>query len=61
MQSKREELIKWYKDQIPLLEVQAEYEELVASIEEFRLRSLVAITRQATLTLEPKEKSVDTK
>jgi len=39
---RREEITKFYKDQIPHLKVQAEYEELMTAIEESRAKRLQA-------------------
>lgn len=42
MIKRREEITKFYKEQIPHLKVQAEYEELMTAIEESRAKRLQA-------------------
>jgi len=47
---------EFYNSNLPVLRLQKEYEELLALIEESRLRRLNAIMRYAQLTTPPEEK-----
>lgn len=50
---RKKDLIKFYKDQIELLKPQNEYHELLATIEEAKLRRLVAMMRVAQVMAPP--------
>lgn len=49
----RKNMLEFYKEQIPLLKNQKEYESLLADIEDAKLRRLTAIIRQAHLMNPP--------
>jgi len=53
MDQMRNNMVEFYTAQIKVLEPQAKYEELLAQIEEFRLRQAVAIVRYATVMQGP--------
>ena len=55
---RKKDLIKFYKDQIELLKPQNEYHDLLATIEENKLRRLVAMVRQSQL-MAPDEPAQD--
>ncbi|TXG79952.1 MAG: hypothetical protein E6R13_09060 [Spirochaetes bacterium] len=50
---RKKDLIKFYKDQIELLKPQNEYYDLLATIEESKLRRLVAMMRVGQLMVPP--------
>lgn len=50
---RKKDLIKFYKDQIELLKPQNEYYDLLATIEESKLRRLVAMMRVGQLMAPP--------
>jgi|LauGreDrversion4_2_1035121.scaffolds.fasta_scaffold01264_3 hypothetical protein len=53
IQKQREIMLQFYEEEIPLLEKRKHYDNLLADIEEARLRRLVAIVRGANLTNPP--------
>ena len=62
VKARRTEITKFYKDQLPHLKVQAEYERLVTEIEEYRAKRLQAqaFLANAYETMENGEEEVDT-
>jgi hypothetical protein len=54
----RKDTVKFYKDKISVLTLQAEHEELLAKIAEAQLRQVSAIIRRAQLTAAPSEEDV---
>jgi|11BtaG_2_1085332.scaffolds.fasta_scaffold00036_25 hypothetical protein len=55
LKKRREEITKFYKDNLPHLKIQAEYEELLASIEKSRAERLQAQTFMAQAFAETPE------
>ena len=51
----KQELIDFYNDALPQLEAQLSYEEVVADIEEARLRRIMAQARIAQIMAPPQE------
>ncbi len=62
VKARRTEITKFYKDQLPHLKVQAEYERLMTEIEEYRAKRLQAqaFLANAYETMENGEEEVDT-
>jgi len=56
----RNKLIEYYSEQISVLEVQKEYETLLADIEDAKARRMMAIIKMAQMTTKPKENKVST-
>jgi hypothetical protein len=54
----RKDTIKFYKDKISVLALQAEHEDLLAKIAEAQLRQVTAIIRRAQLTTAPSEEDI---
>lgn len=54
----RKDTIKFYKDKISVLSLQAEHEDLLAKIAEAQLRQVTAIIRRAQLTTAPSEEDI---
>lgn len=55
IEENRKKVIQYYKKQIEVLEFQAKYEELMASIEISRANRLEMIIRQAQMTAPPED------
>jgi len=55
----KEELIEFYNEAVPQLEAQLQYEDLVADIEEARLRRIMAQARIAQIMAPPQEEEVE--
>lgn len=53
MKAYRENMLKYYKEQMPLLKAQLEYERTVADIEEARVKAMTMVIRQAQLKAGP--------
>ena len=53
LKAMRDRMIKYYKDQIPVLKVQAEYEKLLADIDEDRTRRMTMLIRMAQMQAGP--------
>lgn len=54
----RKDTVKFYKDKISVLTLQAEHEDLLAKIAEAQLRQVSAIIRRAQLTAAPSEEDI---
>ena len=53
MAAYRKNMEKYYKEQMPLLKAQLEYERTIADIEEARVKALTMVIRQAQLKAGP--------
>ena len=58
IEAMRKDTVKFYKDKISVLSLQAEHEELLAKISEAQLRQVTAIIRRAQLTTAPSEEDI---
>jgi hypothetical protein len=58
IEAMRKDTVKFYKDKISVLSLQAEHEELLAKISEAQLRQVTAIIRRAQLTAAPSEEDI---
>ena len=58
IEAMRKDTIKFYKDKISVLTLQADHEELLAKISEAQLRQVTAIIRRAQLTTAPSEEDI---
>jgi hypothetical protein len=58
IETMRKDTVKFYKDKISVLSLQAEHEELLAKISEAQLRQVTAIIRRAQLTAAPSEEDI---
>lgn len=55
----RADMDKFYEDQLPLIRKQREYEMALADIEESRMRTAIAIIRQAQIKAGPPKEPVE--
>ena len=53
MANYRKNMLQYYKEQMPLLKAQLEYERTVADIEEARVKALTMVIRQAQIKAGP--------
>lgn len=53
MAAYRKNMLQYYKEQMPLLKAQLEYERTVADIEEARVKALTMVIRQAQIKAGP--------
>ena len=58
IEAMRKDTVKFYKDKISVLSLQAEHEDLLAKIAEAQLRQVTAIIRRAQLTTAPSEEDI---
>ena len=59
IETMRKDTVKFYKDKISVLTLQAEHEDLLAKIAEAQLRQVSAIIRRAQLTAAPSEEDIE--
>jgi hypothetical protein len=57
--ARKQEMLRFYKEQIDFMKVQYEFEKLSADIEDERLRRMVAMVRQAQLQSPPQDEDDD--